>query len=176
MARNPNESASTALRLRPGARVGAVVSTYHADLTGAMLASAQRTLSDAGLAEDDLLAVEVAGSFELPLVARRLAIREDVDAVLCFGLVLKGETSHDVYISHAVSQGILQVSLDTDKPVLFGVLTCDTLEQAEERARGAHDKGAEVARAAISTLTALEETKSIGVRETAMGFGAEADG
>ena len=173
MARNPNESASPALRLRPGARIGAVVSSYHAELTGAMLSSARRELAAAGLAEDDLLVVDVAGSFELPLVARRLALREDVDAVLCFGLVLKGETSHDVYISHAVSRGVQQVSLETDKPVLFGVLTCDTLEQAEARAKGEHDKGAEVARAAVATLAALASTKSVGLKKSAMGFAPE---
>lgn len=173
MARNPNESAPPALRLRPGARIGAVVSSYHAELTGAMLDAARRELAGAGLDEEDLLVVEVGGSFELPLVARRLALREDVDAVLCFGLVLKGETSHDVYISQAVSRGILQVSLETDKPVLFGVLTCDTLEQAEARAKGEHDKGAEVARAALAALAALRETTTVGVRRSAMGFAPE---
>ena len=178
MARKPNESASSALRLRPGARIGAVVSTYHAELTRAMLASAERELAAAGLAAENLLVLEVAGSFELPLVARRLAIREDVDAVLCLGLVLKGETPHDVYIAHAVSRGILQVSLETDKPVLFGVLTCDTLEQAEARALAPerpHDKGAEVARAALAALAALRDSKSIGVRESFAGFAPKVD-
>ncbi len=178
MARNPNQSAPPALRLRPGARIGAVVSTFHADLTRAMLASARRELIAAGLDQDDLLVLEVAGSFELPLVARRLAIRDDVDAVLCLGLVLRGETPHDVYISHAVSQGVLQISLETDKPVLFGVLTCTTMEQARARALapedgGRHDKGAEVARAALATLAALEDSATIGVREAGMGFTAE---
>ena len=182
MARNRKASDEPASELRSGARIGAVVSTFHADLTRAMLASACGVLVGAGLAEEDLLVVEVAGSFELPLVARRLAIRDDVDAVLCFGLVLKGETTHDVYIAHATSQGLLDVSLQTDKPVLFGVLTCDTLEQARARALppedgGEHDKGAEVARAAIAALAALERTGSIGLKASSMGFApAGADG
>jgi 6,7-dimethyl-8-ribityllumazine synthase len=175
MARNADPSQHAAAVLRPGARIGAVVSTFHAELTGAMLASARRELVAAGLAEEDLLVLEVAGSFELPLVARRLAVRDDVDAVLCLGLVLKGETPHDVYIAHAASRGILQASLETDKPVLFGVLTCDTLEQARARALppeegGTHDKGAEVARAAIAALAAMEAAASIGLEREAVGF------
>lgn len=178
MARKLNQSAASDLPLGPGARIGAVVSNYHSELTGAMLASARRELAAAGLAEDDLVVLEVAGSFELPIVARRLAVREDIDAVLCFGLVLKGETPHDVYISQAVSQGILQVSLETDTPVLFGVLTCDTLEQASARALaksdgGTHDKGAEVARAGLAALAALKGSKMAGVKKSAMGFGLE---
>ena len=179
MARNANASQPAAAVLRPGVRVGAVVSSFHAELTGAMLASARRELAAAGLAEDDFLVLEVAGSFELPLVARRLALREDVDAVLCFGLVLKGETPHDVYIAHATSRGILQVSLETDTPVLFGVLTCDTLEQARARALppdqgGTHDKGAEVARAAIAALAAMDAAGTVGLAPESVGFTREA--
>jgi 6,7-dimethyl-8-ribityllumazine synthase len=84
--------------------------------------------------------------------------------------VLKGETSHDVHIAEAAARGILQVSLEADKPVLFGVLTCDTLEQARERAIGPHDKGAEVARAALAALAALESARGIGGRPRPMGF------
>jgi len=179
MARKPNASLPAPAALRPGVRIGAVVSTFHGELTGAMLASARRELMAAGLAEADLLVLEVAGSFELPLVARRLAVREDVDAVLCLGLVLKGETPHDVYIAHAVSNGVLQASLETDKPVLFGVLTCDTLEQARARALppdqgGTHDKGAEVARAALAALAAMQAAPSVGTVRESMGFTREA--
>jgi 6,7-dimethyl-8-ribityllumazine synthase len=167
------EAAPGALwRLPTGARIGAVVSTYHAELTRAMLASARRALESAGLAREDLLVLEVAGSFELPLVARRLAVRDDVLAVLCLGLILKGETSHDLHIAAATARGILQASLDADKPVLFGVLTCDTLEQARERALGPHDKGAEVARAALAALAALDAAREIGGRTRPMGFQA----
>jgi 6,7-dimethyl-8-ribityllumazine synthase len=156
--------------LPAGARIAAVLSTYHADLTRAMLASARRTLEAAGLDGANLLVVEVAGAFELPLVARRLAARDDVLAVLCFGLVLKGETSHDVHIAEAAARGILQVSLEADKPVLFGVLTCDTLEQARERASGPLDKGAEVAHAALAALAALGAARELGGLPQPMGF------
>jgi len=153
--------------LPAGTRVAAVVSTYHSELTGAMLASARRELVAAGLAETDLLAVEVPGAFELPLVARRLARRDDVHAVLCFGLVLRGETSHDRYVADAAARGVLEASLATDKPILFGVLTCDTIEQARSRALppergGVQDKGREVARAAIEVLAALAAADEVG--------------
>ena len=149
-------------RLRAGVRVGAVVSLFHEELTGAMLASARRELLAAGMEDDGMRVVWVPGAFELPLVARRLARRADVDAVLCFGLVLKGETTHDQYVATAAANGILQASLETDKPVLFGVLTCDSMEQAVSRALppdqgGMEDKGREVARAAIDVLAALDE-------------------
>jgi len=177
MASDPQASPRSNARLRSGTRIGAVVSTFHRELTQAMLESARRELEAAGLRREDFLVVEVPGSFELPLVARSLAVREDIAAVLCLGLVLKGETTHDQFIASAASLGIAQVALATDKPVLFGVLTCDTLEQARARALapengGVHDKGREVARAAIETLAALETTKTIGKQALRMGFGA----
>jgi 6,7-dimethyl-8-ribityllumazine synthase len=126
-----------------------------------MLESARRELLASGLDPADLHVVEVPGAFEIPLVARRLARHPEIDAVLCFGLVLRGETTHDQYVATAAMQGIVQVSLETDKPILFGVLTCQTLEQARARARpaaqgGQHDKGREVARAAVEMLAALD--------------------
>jgi 6,7-dimethyl-8-ribityllumazine synthase len=151
-------------RLRRPARVAAVVSRYHPEITGGMFASARATLTAAGLAPGDLLRIDAPGSYELPLIAQRLARRPDVDAVLCFGLVLKGETDHDRYIAWAVSDGLMRVALEHEKPVLFGVLTCSTLAQAEARARrraeGGLDKGAEVARAAVETLNALAEASA----------------
>lgn len=162
--------------LPAGARIGAVVSTFHSQLTRAMCRSAQRELAAAGLADEDFLVLEAPGAFELPLIARRLAIREDISAVLCFGLVLKGETTHDQYVADAAARGILDISLQTDTPVLFGVLTCNTLEQAQVRAlpadelEGGHDKGAELARAALVTLTAMESAATLGVRETGTGY------
>lgn len=148
-------------RLRRPARIAAVVSRYHPEITGGMFASARETLAAAGLAPEDLLRVDAPGSFELPVLAQSLARRRDVDAVLCFGLVLRGETDHDRYIASAISDGLMRVALEHGKPVLFGVLTCSTMAQAEARARrraaGGLDKGAEVARAAVETLNALAE-------------------
>ena len=146
-------------RLDAPARVALVVSRYHPEVTGGMAEAAQATLQAAGVPADAITRVDAPGAFELPLLAQRLARRADVDAVLCFGLVLKGETEHDRYIAAAVAEGLTRVGLACDKPVLFGVLTCATLEQAQARARraadGGLDKGAEVARACVETLNAL---------------------
>lgn len=158
-------------RLRPGVRVAAVVSEFHQELTQAMLASARAELEASGMAPEDLLVAWVPGAFELPLVARRFARRADVDAVLCFGLVLKGETTHDHWVAQAATEGVLRAGLETDTPILFGVLTCQNLEQARDRALsiadgGREDKGREVASAAIRVLAALDVAEGRAVAET----------
>jgi 6,7-dimethyl-8-ribityllumazine synthase len=157
-----DEKSSVSARcLPPGARIAVVVSEYHRELTGEMLASARRELEAAGLGEDALEVAWVPGAFELPIVAQRFARRDDVHAVLCFGLVLTGQTTHDRWVAHGATEGLQKVALETETPVLFGVLTCQTLEQASTRALpadqgGTHDKGREVARAAVGVLQALE--------------------
>lgn len=155
-------------RLPEGARIAVAASTYHGELVDGMAASARKRLVDAGLAEDDWLTVAVPGAYELPLVARRLARRDDVDAVLCFGLVLKGDTDHDRYISSTVATRLMDASFETDTPILFGVLTPNNVGQARRRARtldeGGLDKGREVADAAIGVLRALAEADRVGAR------------
>lgn len=158
----PSRDATTAdaPRLPAGTRVVALVSSYHDDVTGPMAASARATLVAAGLAEDAWEEVAAPGAFELPLLAQRAARRADVDAVLCFGLVLRGETPHDVYISQATADGLMRVGLEADKPVLFGLLTTLDLEQARRRAalaaEGGLDKGREVALACVAALAGLD--------------------
>lgn len=152
-------------RMRPGARIAAVVSQFHPDLTEPMLASAKRELAASGVRERDIRTVWVPGSFELPLVARALARRKDVDAVLCLGIILRGETDHDIYVAEGAVQGLMQATLETNKPLLLGILTCETLEQARARALppeegGDEDKGREIARSAIEMLAALDEASS----------------
>jgi len=147
---------------RPGMKIACVVSEFHLELTGAMMESARAELRRAGMEEDDFVVVKVPGAFELPLVARRLASHQDIDAVLCFGLVITGETKHDHWVSMGATEGILLASLETDKPILFGVLTTNNVEQARARALtpengGVQDKGREVAAAAIKTLDALDQ-------------------
>ncbi|QDV06482.1 6,7-dimethyl-8-ribityllumazine synthase [Planctomycetes bacterium Poly30] len=160
---------------RPGLRVGAVVSRFHEDLTGAMLRSAEAELHLSGMEEDALHVVWAPGAFELPLIARRLARRKDIDAVMCFGLVLTGETTHDHWVSMGATQGIQLAMMETGKPILFGVLTCQTLDQAKARALptsegGTEDKGREVARAAVASLIALDECDHQPNTKPRMGF------
>ena len=142
----------TRRRPRPArARIGVVVSRYHEQLVEAMLASALRELAGAGIA--GVLVVRAPGVFEIPLLARELARRKDIDAVLCFGLVLRGETTHDHWVAHGAVSGLMQASLETGKPLALGILTCARLAQARARAK---PKGREVARAALDTLEALK--------------------
>lgn len=178
MARDENSS-DRILTAPPGARFAVVVSEYHRDLCGAMLDSARGVLSKGGVAEDDVEVAWVPGAFELPLVARRFARRRDIQAVLCFGLVLTGETSHDRYVSYGATEGLLRASFETDTPVLFGLLTCQTLEQARARALppslgGKQDKGAEVAKAALGVLHALKVADGLAPIDT-VGFPSGSD-
>jgi 6,7-dimethyl-8-ribityllumazine synthase len=108
------------------------------------------------VADQRLTVVRVPGAFELPLVAQRLAESGLYAAVVCLGAVIQGETDHDKYINHAVSQGIMRAAQSTGVPVLFGVLTCPTLQLALDRAGGkAGNKGSEAAQAAIEMANVL---------------------
>ena len=104
----------------------------------------------------DLIVVDAPGAFELVALARALAMRTDMDAVVCLGCVLTGETTHDRYICDAVAHGFAEITARTGKPVAFGVLTCQTIEQAEARAGGAKgNKGAEAMSAALVAARAV---------------------
>ena len=133
----------------PG-RYAIVVSRYNESITARLLSGATETLLAAGVADDDIDVVWVPGAFEIPSVAARLARGRRYLAVLCLGAVIRGETSHDRHINRAVSGEIARLAVETGVPVLFGVLTCDTLEQAIHRAGGnVGNKGVECAEAAL---------------------------
>jgi len=136
-------------------KIGIVVSDWNESITNALKEGALVFLLDAGIKEEQIFVCHVPGSFELPTAADILLAADDsIDAVICLGCVIQGETRHFEFISLAVANGIMRVSLDYGKPVIFGVLTCDTLEQAQERAGGKHgNKGTE---AAYSCLKMLE--------------------
>ena len=148
--------------LPPTARMGVVVSRYNEPVTGRMLDGAVATLTAAGLPADRIDVAWVPGSFELPLVADAMAAGGRYAAVLCLGAIIRGETTHDQHIARAVATGIEAIGRSRGLPVLFGVLTCDTLAQALARAGGdaadgfAGNKGAECAAAAIETLSLLD--------------------
>lgn len=140
-----------------GRRIGIVVSRFNAAITESLLAAARRTLSDAGVGSGDVTVVTVPGAFEIPIAAERLLRKAGVDGVLALGAVIRGDTPHFDYVCRAVTDGCLRVALDARKPVCFGVLTCDTLAQAQARSGAGDDnKGAECARALLETLHALE--------------------
>jgi 6,7-dimethyl-8-ribityllumazine synthase len=120
--------------LGDGLKFGIVVSRFNDFVTGRLLDGAQDTLSRHGVKEQDIEIAWTPGSFEIPLVAKKMAESGRYDAVVCLGAVIRGGTPHFDYIAAEVSKGIAKVSLDTGLPVILGVITADTLEQAIERA------------------------------------------
>ncbi len=134
-------------------RFAIIVSEWNTEVTGALYTGAYDTLVKYGTQESNIISVQVPGSFELSLGAQKLAQREDIDAVICLGCVIQGETRHFDFICQAVADGITNVSLKYNKPVIFGVLTPNTQEQAMDRAGGKHgNKGDEAAITAIKML------------------------
>jgi 6,7-dimethyl-8-ribityllumazine synthase len=133
-----------------GLRFGIVVSQFNAFITDRLLAGALDALARGGAKEDQIEIVRVPGSFEIPLTAKKVAATGRFDAIICIGCVLRGETSHYDYVASETARGIQLAQLDTGVPMGFCVLTCDTLEQAIDRAglKGGN-KGYEVGLAAI---------------------------
>jgi len=134
-------------------KFGIVVSEWNEQVTESLYSGAYQTLINAGANKKNIERVNVPGTFELSLGSQRLAQREDIDAVICLGCVIQGETRHFDFICDAVANGITNVSLKYNKPVIFGVLTPDTMKQALDRAGGKHgNKGDEAAATAIKML------------------------
>ncbi|NBW02512.1 MAG: 6,7-dimethyl-8-ribityllumazine synthase [Cytophagia bacterium] len=130
-----------------------LVSEWNEELTNALYVGAYETLIKHGAQEKNIITQTVPGSFELTLGAQKMAQKPEVDAVICLGCVIQGETKHFDFICQAVAQGITDVSIKFNKPVIFGVLTPNTQEQAMDRAGGKHgNKGDEAAITAIKML------------------------
>lgn len=131
-------------------RVGIVVSEWNSDITENMLAGARETLRTWGVKEKNVHVVHVAGSFEIPYGCLKFLKTKKIDTILALGCIIKGETDHDRYIAGAVSQGIMDLMLQYNVPISFGVLTTNNLAQAQARAQGEENKGCEAAVAALS--------------------------
>ena len=145
-------------------RAAIVVSRFNDLVTERLLEGAVSTLKRHGLDEDRIVVVRVPGSFELALPAHRLAQSGQFSMVICLGAVIQGETTHHDYINHQTAAGILQASISSGIPVTFGVLTCENLEQALNRAGGkAGNKGIEAALAALETTNVLRIMKTQGL-------------
>jgi 6,7-dimethyl-8-ribityllumazine synthase len=131
-------------------RFGIVVSDWNSEITFRLLNGAVETLKKHGALSENILVSHVPGSFELTLGAQLMAESEDIDAIICLGCVIQGETPHFTYICQGVSMGITQLNIDYNLPFIFGVLTTDNLQQAEDRAGGRlGNKGDEAAVTAI---------------------------
>lgn len=133
-----------------GLKFGVVVSRFNHFVTDRLLEGTMDTLLRHGAADGDVTVVRVPGSFELPGTAGRLARSKKYDAVIVLGAVIRGDTPHFDYLAAEVTKGIAQVGMQSEMPVIYGVITTDTLEQAIERAGAkSGNKGADAARAAI---------------------------
>ena len=136
-----------------GKRFAIVVAEWNAQVTEALFEGAHRTLLKEGAQAENIIRKNVPGSFELTLGAQWVAERSDIDAVICLGCVIQGETRHFDFICNAVAHGLTDVGLKFNKPVIFGVLTPNTLEQALDRAGCRHgNKGDEASITAIKML------------------------
>ena len=139
-------------------RFAIVVSRYNEHITTRLLTGAVETLRAAGIADEAIDVAWVPGAWEIPLVAQRMARSQNYAAVLCLGAVIRGETTHDEHINRQVSLSLGQLGLETGLPVLFGVLTCNTIEQAIHRAGGnVGNKGIECAEAALEMVRLLSK-------------------
>jgi 6,7-dimethyl-8-ribityllumazine synthase len=142
----------------PKGRFAVVVARWNESVTGKLLAGALKTLAEQGVPDSAIDVAWVPGAFEIPTVAGRLVRSGQYLAVLCLGAVIRGETSHDQHINRAVSLSLAELGQQSGVPVLFGILTCDTLEQAIHRSGGnVGNKGTECALAALEMVSLLAQ-------------------
>jgi 6,7-dimethyl-8-ribityllumazine synthase len=136
-----------------GKKIAIIVSKWNDSITNALLDGAVKTLLSANVKQVDIVIKEVPGTFELPFGAQQMIRSIKPDAVICLGCVIQGETRHFDFICDATANGIMRVSLDNELPVIFGVLTTDTMQQAVDRSGGLHgNKGIEAAATALQLL------------------------
>jgi 6,7-dimethyl-8-ribityllumazine synthase len=153
-----------------GLRFGIVVSRFNSFITERLLAAAVDALERAGAAGKDVDAVHVPGSFELPLASKKLALTGRYDALIAIGCVIRGETSHYDYVCSETARGLQLAQMDTGVPIMFCVLTCDTLEQAIDRAglKGGN-KGFEAGLAAVEMANLSRKLRGAQAKPTASG-------
>lgn len=143
-----------------GMRIGIVVSEWNNEITGALQNGAVKTLLEYGVTENDIIISYVPGSFELTTGSQFLCEDKTIDAVIALGCVIQGETRHFDFICNAVANGITNVAIKYNKPVIFGVLTTNTQQQAIERAGGKHgNKGDEAAMTALKMIALKNQDK-----------------
>ncbi len=151
-------------------KFGIIVSDWNKEITHALYEGCYDTLIKHGAEEDNIFTLQVPGTFELPAGARTLFSHEKVNAMICIGCVIKGETSHNEYINQSVAQGLISLSIMTNVPHIFGVLTPNDEQQAKDRAGGKYgNKGVEAAVTALRMAnldnSLKKETKGIGFKK-----------
>ena len=149
-------------------KIGIVLSDWNAHITHKLHRECLATLLKNGVLDTNIKTVQVPGAFELPVAAKLLLNAEPLDAVICLGCVIKGETKHDEYISNAVAQGLTNLGIMAAKPVIFGLLTPDTEQQGLDRAGGIHgNKGVE---AAVTALRMADLKNQLTKKKSSIGF------
>lgn len=141
-----------------GKKFGIIVARFNSFIGERLLEGAMDTLIRSGASGDDIEVLRVPGAFEIPLVAQKMARSGRYDAVICLGAVIRGATPHFDFVANEAVKGIAQASMDADLPIIFGILTTDTIEQAIERAgTKAGNKGADCAMTAIEMVNLLAQ-------------------
>jgi len=152
----------------PDVKIGLVFTEWNNLIIEALRMACIENLVSNGIKPENIISLEVPGSFELPLGAKILMEQNKIQAVICLGCVIKGETSHDEHINRAVSSGIMQLSIFSNLPVIFGVLTTNNEAQAKERAGG--KKGNKGEEAAIAALKMIRIKQSITQAKKKIGY------
>jgi len=139
-----------------GKKIAIIISRFNAFIAERLLEGALDTLTRSGVETDDIVIARVPGAFEIPLTAQKMARTKKYDAIICLGVIIRGATPHFDFVANEAAKGIAMASMESELPVLFGVLTTDTIEQAIERAGSkAGNKGSECASAAIEMVNLL---------------------
>jgi len=155
----------------PGTDYAVIAASFNEMIVRPLVEGATASFEASGIAAERVHVTWVPGAFELPLAARTAAVTGRYAAVVCLGAVVRGETAHFEYVAGEAARGIMDAGLQTGVPILFGVLTTDTIDQAMERAGGAHgNKGWDAARAALDMVKVLDDLRSGGAR---VGVGPE---
>jgi 6,7-dimethyl-8-ribityllumazine synthase len=156
-------------------RIGIIRARWHDEVCNNLIDGVKASLAECGVDPENIVETEVPGSYELPLAARFLAMSGTVDAILPIGVLIKGDTYHFEAIADSVSSGLMSVGLSTSTPVIFGVLTVNTEQQAKDRSEGANNHGLQWGKAAVEM--ALMRSQALGRknRKYFMGFGADDD-
>ena len=158
-------------------RIGIIRTRWNDEYVTEMVKNARTALKECNVTDANIFETSVPGAFELPLAARFLALSGTVDAIICAGVLIKGDTFHFEYISEAVSSGIMSVGLQTSTPVVFGVLTCSNEEQVKARTSHGADYGKTAVEMALLRSEALGAGKNKGAaaKLEALGFGANGE-
>ncbi|MHC5225419.1 6,7-dimethyl-8-ribityllumazine synthase [Ignatzschineria sp. LJL83] len=141
-----------------GKKIAIVAGRFNSLITKQLIDGAKDGLLRSGISEDDITLAWVPGAYEIPLIAKKFAEKAEYDAVICLGAVIRGATAHFDYVAGEAAKGISKISLDSGKPVMFGVLTVDTIEQALERAgTKAGNNGFSAAMGVVEMLSLIDE-------------------